>query len=149
MIKTEIATIPYKGAAPAMADLFGAQADLMCDQTTNNVAQIASGKVKAFAVTSGHHLINPALATLPTMDEVGLKGLHVSIWHGLYAPKSTPQAVQDRLNAALKVALKYTDFVKHQEALGAVVVSDERLNGPEHKRFVEPKFGSRCVRSNA
>ena len=139
-IKVEMTTIHYKGTAPAMTDLLGGQVDLMCDQTTNTTSLIVSGKVKAFAVTSEHRLNNPALAGLPTMDELGFKGFHVSIWHGLYAPKGTPKAVQDRLNTALKAALRDPDFVRHQEALGAVIISDERLNGPEHKKFVEAEI---------
>ena len=94
-------TVPYKGTAPAMTDLIGGQVDIMCDQTTNTTSQIEAGKVKAFAVTSPKRLTTPALAKLPTLDESGLKGFNVSIWHGLYAPKGTPKAVLDQLNAAL------------------------------------------------
>jgi tripartite-type tricarboxylate transporter receptor subunit TctC len=65
-----------------------------------------------------------------------LKGFYVSIWHGLYAPKGTPKAVTDKINAALKEALKDPEFIKRQEALGAVVVSDARVNPADHKKFV-------------
>jgi len=136
-LKVDMTTVPYKGTAPAMNDLLGGQVDLMCDQTTNTTGQIESGKVKAFAVTTSKRLTTPALAKLPTLDEVGLKGFNVSIWHGLYAPKGTPKAVIDKINAALKVALKDADFHKREEALGAVIVTDNRVNGPEHKKFVE------------
>jgi len=140
-LKVEMQTVPYKGTSPAMTDLLGGQVDLMCDQTTNTSPQIAAGKVKAFAVTSSQRLTTPALARLPTLDEVGLKGFNVTIWHGLYAPKGTPKAVTDRINAALKVALKDADFVKREEALGAVIIGDSRLNPAEHKRFVESEIG--------
>src|SRR5688572_19473200 len=136
----EMTTVPYKGTAPAMTDLLGGQVDIMCDQTTNTSQQIESGKVKAFAVTSAKRLTPPALAKLPTLDESGLKGFNVTIWHALYAPKGTPKAVQDRVNAALKVALKDAEFVKREEALGAVVVTDARVNGAEHKKFVEAEI---------
>ena len=136
----EMTTVPYKGTAPAMTDLLGGQVDLMCDQTTNTSGQIEAGKVKAFAVTTTKRLTTPALKNLPTLDEVGLKGFNVSIWHGLYAPKGTPKAVVDQINAALKVALKDVDFQKRQEALGAVIITDSRLNGPEHKKFVESEI---------
>jgi tripartite-type tricarboxylate transporter receptor subunit TctC len=135
-IKVDMQTVPYKGTAPAMTDLLGGQVDLMCDQTTNTSGQIEGGKVKAYAVTTAHRLTTPALAKLPTLDESGLKGFNVSIWHGLYAPKGTPKPVLDKINAALKVALKDPEFVKREEALGAVIVTDARLNGPEHKKFV-------------
>ena len=140
-VKIDMTTVPYKGTGPAMTDLLGGQVDLMCDQTTNTTGQIESGKVKAFAVTTPKRLTTPALAKLPTLDESGLKGFNVSIWHGLYAPKGTPKPVLDKVNAALKVALKDADFVKKQEALGAVVVTDARTNGSEHKKFVEAEIG--------
>ncbi|HET9645456.1 MAG TPA: tripartite tricarboxylate transporter substrate-binding protein [Burkholderiaceae bacterium] len=139
--KIEMTTVPYKGTAPAMTDLLGGQIDLMCDQTTNTSQQIDTGKVKAYAVTTARRITSsPALAKLPTLDEAGLKGFNVTIWHGLYAPKGTPKPVLEKLNTALKGALKDGEFIKHQEALGAVVVSDGRVNGAEHKKFVESEI---------
>ncbi len=135
-LKIEMTTVPYKGTAPAMTDLLGGQVDIMCDQTTNTTAQIEGGRIKAFAVTTPKRLTTPALKDLPTLDESGLKGFNVQIWHGLYAPKGTPKAVLDKLNAALRDALKDPEFVKRQEALGAVVVSDDRLTPAGHKAFV-------------
>ena len=129
-------TVPYKGTAPAMTDLIGGQIDLMCDQTTNTTSQIEAKKVKAFGVTSGKRLTIPALKDLPTLQESGLKGFEVTIWHGLYAPKGTPPDVLKKLNDALHVALKDLDFIKKQEGLGAVVVADKRVEAAEHKKFV-------------
>jgi tripartite-type tricarboxylate transporter receptor subunit TctC len=139
-VKVDMSTIPYKGTAPAMTDLLGGQVDLMCDQTTNTTQQIESGKVKAYAVSSMKRLTTPTLAKLPTLDESGLKGFNVSIWHGLYAPKGTPKPVLDKLNAALLAALKDPAFMKSQEALGAVVVTDNRSSPAEHKKFVEAEI---------
>ncbi len=139
-LKVEMTTVPYKGTGPAMTDLLGGQVDLMCDQTTNTSAQIEGGKVKAFAVTTAKPLTTPALAKLPTLDSVGLKGFNVSIWHGLYAPKGTPKAAADKINAALRASLKDADFIKKQEALGAVVITDNRLSPVEHKKFVEAEI---------
>ena len=139
-VKVEMQTVPYKGTAPAMSDLLGGQVDLMCDQSTNTSGQIESGKVKAYAVTTLKRLTTPALKNLPTLDESGLKGFNVSIWHALYAPKGTPKAVTDKINAALRVALKDADFVKREEALGAVVITDARVGGAEHKKFVESEI---------
>jgi tripartite-type tricarboxylate transporter receptor subunit TctC len=140
-VKVDMTTVPYKGTGPAMTDLIGGQVDLMCDQTTNTTSQIEGGKVKAFAVTSPKRLSTPALKNLPTLDEAGLKGFNVSIWHGVYAPKGTPKAVLDKVNAALKTALKDADFHKRQEALGAVIVTDNRVNPAEHKKWVESEIG--------
>lgn len=139
-LKVDMTTVPYKGTGPAMTDLIGGQVDLMCDQTTNTTAQIEGGKVKAFAVTTTQRLGTASLKGLPTLDESGMKGFNVSIWHGLYAPKGTPKAVLDKVNAALKVALNDADFQKRQEALGAVVVHDARNNPAEHKAFVSAEI---------
>ena len=135
-IKVDMTTVPYKGTAPAMNDLLGGQVDILCDQTTNTTGQIGAGSVKAYAVTTTKRINTPVLAKLPTLDEAGLKGFNVSIWHGLYAPKGTPKAVLERLNTALKEALKDPDFIKRQTDLGAVVVTDGRVNMGEHKAFV-------------
>jgi len=139
-LKIDMQTVPYKGTAPAMNDLLGGQVDLMCDQTTNTTGQIEAGKIKAFAVTSTKRLTTPALKNLPTLDEAGLKGFSVTIWHGLYAPKGTPKAVLEKVNTAMRAALKDPEFIKREEALGAVVVTDARLGGPEHKKFVEAEI---------
>ncbi len=135
-VQIDMTTVPYKGTAPAMTDLMGGQIDLMCDQTTNTSTQIDAKKVKAFAVTTGKRLTTPALKDLPTLQESGLKGFEVTIWHGLYAPKGTPADVLAKINAALKVALKDPEFIKKQEGLGAVVVTDKRMEPAEHKKFV-------------
>ena len=135
-LKVDMTTVPYKGTAPAITDLIGGQIDLLCDQTTNTTAQIEGKKVKAFAVTTSKRLTTPALKDLPTLQESGLKGFEVTIWHGLYAPKGTPADVVAKLNTALKAALKDADFIKKQEGLGAVVVTDKRMDSAEHKKFV-------------
>jgi len=135
-MKTELTPVPYKGTAPAMTDLIGGQIDLMCDQTTTTSAQIAAKKVKAYGVTTAKRINTPELKDLPTLQEAGLKNFQITIFHGLYAPKGTPVAVQKKLNDALKGALKDPDFVKKQESLGAVVVNDKRSDPVEHKKFV-------------
>ncbi len=135
--KDAMTTIPYGGTAPAMNALLGGQVDLMCDQTTNTTGQIEAGRVKAFAVTTAKPLTgNKVLKDLPTLQEMGLKGFNLTIWHGLYAPKGTPPAVLAQLNTALKLALKDPDFIKKQEGLGAVVVTDKRVEPAAHKAFV-------------
>jgi tripartite-type tricarboxylate transporter receptor subunit TctC len=136
----DMTTIPYKGTAPAMTDLLGGQVDLMCDQTTNTTTQIESGKVKGFAVTTMKPLTTPALAKLPTLDSQGVKGFNVSVWHGLYAPKGTPAPVLTQMNNALKAALKDAAFVRSMEGLGAVMVTDGRVNPAEHKAFVSAEI---------
>ena len=134
--KTEMTPVPYKGTAPAITDLIGGQIDLLCDQTTNTSPQIEAKKVKPYAVTTAKRLTTPLLKDLPTLQEEGLKGFEVTIWHGLYAPKGTPPAITKKLNDALKVALKDPEFIKKQEGLGAVVATDGRIEPEGHKKFV-------------
>jgi len=103
-LDTQMTTVPYKGTGPAMTDLLGGQFDLMCDQATNTVGPIKSGRIKAYAVTTRARV--PQMPDLPTLDEAGLKGFEITIWHGLYAPKGTPPEVVDKLAGALQAALK-------------------------------------------
>ena len=95
-IDVPMTTVPYKGTGPAMTDLLGGQVDMMCDQTTNTVTQIKSGKIKGYAVTTKERL--PVLPDLPTLDESGFEGFEMTVWHGLYAPAGTPQAILDKLS---------------------------------------------------
>ena len=139
-IKVDMTTVPYKGTGPAMTDLLGGQVDLMCDQTTSTTSQIAGGKIKAFAVTTPQRVATPVLKNLPTLDELGLKGFSVAIWHGVYAPKGTPKPILDKIHNALMVAMKDPELIKRMEDLGAVMVTDARLNGPAHKKFVETEI---------
>jgi tripartite-type tricarboxylate transporter receptor subunit TctC len=103
-IDAELTTVPYKGTGPAMNDLLGGQVDFMCDQTTNTTSQIKGGKVKVYAVTSKNRV--PSLPNVPTMNEAGLPGFEIAVWHGLYAPKGTAKPIIDTLSSALQVALK-------------------------------------------
>ena len=125
-IETDFLTVPYKGTAPAMNDLLGGQVDFMCDQTTNTTAQIKSGKVKAYAVTSARRV--PSLPDIPTLQELGLKGFEVGIWHALYAPKGTPKPAIDKLVNALQEALKDEMVQKRFADLGAQAVPVSQAN---------------------
>jgi tripartite-type tricarboxylate transporter receptor subunit TctC len=141
-LKSDMVFVPYKGTGPAMNDLLGGQVDLMCEQATNSTPQIEAKKVKAYAVTSAQRMASvPALASLPTLAESGLPGFDFSVWHGLYAPRGTPPAVLEKINAALRTALKDPELVKRQEALGITVVSDGRLAPAEHRKFFESEVG--------
>ena len=123
-INTDLTTVPYNGTAPAMNDLLGGQVDLMCDQTTNTTSQIRAEKIKVYAVTTKKRVAS--LPKVPTMDEAGLKGFEVSVWHGLYAPKATPKPVVDALVKALQVALKDKVVDERFADLGAEPVAENR-----------------------
>ena len=134
-------TIAYRGTGPAMNDLIGGQVDVMCDQTTNTVAQIEAGRVKGFAVTTAKPLSgNKVLKDYPTLQEMGVKDFNLTIWHGMYAPKGTPPDVAKKLNDALMAALKDPAFIKGQEMLGAPVVNDKRMTPAGHKAFVSDQI---------
>ena len=123
-IQTDILTVPYKGTGPAMNDLIGGQVDFMCDQTTSTTGQIKGGKVKAYGVTSKQRVAS--LADIPTLEEQGLKGAEVGIWHGLYAPKGTPKPVLDKLVKAMQDALKDPAVQQKYTDLGAVTFPPDK-----------------------
>ncbi|HWI34936.1 MAG TPA: tripartite tricarboxylate transporter substrate binding protein BugD [Burkholderiales bacterium] len=123
-LQTELLTVPYKGTGPAMNDLVGGQVDLMCDQTTNTTSQIKGGKIKVYGVTSLKRV--PSLPDVPTLDEQGLKGFEVGIWHALYGPKGMPKPVLDKLVAALQDTVKDDAVKKRFADLGATTYPPEK-----------------------
>ena len=120
-IGAKLTTVPYKGTGPAMTDLMGGQVDLMCDQTTNTTNQIKAGKIKGYAVTTPERL--EVLSDLPTTQEAGLAGVQVTIWHGIYAPKGTPDDVVQRLTSSLQKALQDQNVIQRFAELGTAPVS--------------------------
>jgi len=123
-IQVDLLTVPYKGTGPAMNDLLGGQVDFMCDQTTSTSNQIKAGKVKVYGVTTLTRV--PSLKDVPTLDEQGLKGFNIAIWHALYAPKGTPKPVIDKLSAALQEALKDPIVKQRFNDLGTDPVDPKR-----------------------
>ena len=123
-IQVDLLTVPYKGTGPAMNDLLGGQVDFMCDQTTSTSNQIKAGKVKVYGVTTLTRV--PSLKEVPTLDEQGLKGFNIAIWHALYAPKGTPKPVIDKLSAALQDALRDPVVKQRFNDLGTDPVDPKR-----------------------
>ncbi|MBY4730896.1 tripartite tricarboxylate transporter substrate binding protein BugD [Cupriavidus pauculus] len=123
-IGVDLQTIPYQGTAPAMTALLGGQVDILCDQTTQTLPHIKAEKVKLYGVTTAERIA--ALPNTPTLREGGLKGFEVKVWHGIYAPKGTPPAVIDKLNGALRVALKDPAVMARMKDLGAVIVPEDK-----------------------
>lgn len=123
-LEAPMTTVPYKGTGPAMTDLLGGQVDLMCDQTTNTTNQIRSGKIKGYAVTTKEPV--PSLPDLPTLASSGLPEFEIAVWHGLYAPKGTPQDVIDKLAQALQAALKDPKVIERFADLGTEPVAQDR-----------------------
>ena len=113
---TDITHVPYKGVAPAMNDLMGGQVDFMCDQTTTVVPQLKSGRIRALAMLS--RAPSAALPGLAPAATLGFPALDVTAWNGLFAPRDTPRAILDRLNAAVAEAQADPAFRKPLEELG-------------------------------
>jgi tripartite-type tricarboxylate transporter receptor subunit TctC len=137
-IQTDVTTIPYGGTGPAMNDLLGGQVDFMCDQTTNTTSQIKAGKIKVYGVTTKKRVAS--LPNVPTMDEAGLKGFEVSVWHALYAPKGTPKPVIDKLTNALHVALKDDNVKLRFAELGTEPVAENRATPGALRDFLKAEI---------
>jgi tripartite-type tricarboxylate transporter receptor subunit TctC len=100
---TRFGFVPYRGGAPAMQDLMAGRVDIMFDQAANALAQVRAGTIKAYAVMTEQRW--HSAPDIPTIDEAGAQGLHVSYWHALFAPKATPPDVIAKVNAAVVSAL--------------------------------------------
>ena len=115
MTGTRFQFVPYRGGAPAVQDLLAGQIDLLFGQGATSLAQVRGGKLKVYAVMAKTRWW--AAPEIPTIDEAGVPGLHMSWWHGLWVPKGTPQTIIVKLNGAIADALadpvvrqRLTDF---------------------------------------
>jgi tripartite-type tricarboxylate transporter receptor subunit TctC len=143
-IDTAFTTVPFRGTADVMNALLAKQVDFTCDQTTNTTGQIQAHLadrtkgVKVYAVTSTRRV--PTLPDVPTLQESGLKGFEVGVWHGLYAPKGTPKPVIDRLVAAMQAAARDPEFAKRMADLGATVYGPERITPAAHAAHLKSEI---------
>ena len=115
----KISFVPYRGTGPALNDLVGGQIDLIVDQTSNSINQIRSGNIRAYAVTDSKRVLSAA--DIPTVDEAGLPGFHMTLWSGLWVPKGTPKQAIAKLNAAAVEAMADPAVRKRFEDLGLEV----------------------------
>ena len=120
MTKIQYVHVPYRGGAPAMADLLGGQVQLMFDSVGTAHQYIKTGKVRALAVTSPKR--NPSLPDVPTLDEAGVPGYASMPWYTISAPKGVPQPVVDKLNAEINAVLKMPDVVQRLDGLGVLAI---------------------------
>ena len=134
----KLTNIPYKGTGPALTDLLGGQVDLLCDQTTQTIPYIKDGRVKAFGTTTMKRL--PAIPNVPTLNEQGLKGFEVKVWHGVYAPKGVPQPILDKINAALKKALNTPDVQKRLNDANIDIVPMDKVSSKGLKDHLEKEI---------
>ena len=118
--------VPYRGTAPAMNDLIAGQIDLIVDQTSNSINQVRAGTIRAYAITDSKRV--ESAPDVPTTDEAGLSGFHMTLWSGLWAPKGTPKDIVAKLNAAVVDALNDPGVRKQLENLGLQMPSADRLS---------------------
>ena len=135
----ELTTVPFSGTGPAMNALLGSQVDLLCDQTTQTVPLIKDGRVKVYGVTVPQRL--DVLPNVPTLDEQGLKGFEVKVWHGMYAPKGTPQPVIEKLNAALRFAMQDPEVKKRLADLSSDIVPMDKITPAGLRTHLEAEIG--------
>ena len=118
--------VPYRGTAPAMNDLVAGPSDLIVDQTSNSISQVRAGTIRAYAVTDGKRV--ESAPDIPTTDEAGLPGFHMTLWSGLWLPKGTPQEILTRINAAAVEALNDPAVRKQLENLGLQMPPKDQLS---------------------
>jgi tripartite-type tricarboxylate transporter receptor subunit TctC len=138
-IGAKLQFIPYKGTGPAMQDLIGGRIDLIVDQMSNSMPQVRGGKIRAYAITAKTR--SPAAPDIPTVDEAGLPGFHMSIWYGTWVPRGTPPAAVARLNGAIVESLADANARKRLEDLGVEIVPREQQTpaalGAHHRAEIE------------
>jgi len=118
--------VPYRGTAPAMNDLVAGQIDLIVDQTSNSIGQVRAGTIRAYAVTDSKRV--ESAPDVPSTDEAGLPGFHMTLWSGLWVPKDTPKDIVAKLNAAAVDALNDPAVRKQLENLGLQMPPPEKLS---------------------
>jgi tripartite-type tricarboxylate transporter receptor subunit TctC len=116
---TKFQFISYRGDGPAVQDLVAGNIDLMIEPSSNSVAQVQAGTIRALAVPAKTR--HPSLPDVPTTDEAGLPGFYASIWFGIWAPKDTPPDILAKLNAATVEALADPDVRTKLGKLGQQV----------------------------
>jgi tripartite-type tricarboxylate transporter receptor subunit TctC len=117
--------VPYRGTGPAMNDLVAGQIDLIVDQTSNSLPQVRAGNIRAYAITDSKRV--ESASDIPTVDEAGLPGFHMTLWSGLWVPKDTPKDVVAKLNAAAVDALNDPAVRKQLENLGLQMPPKDKL----------------------
>ena len=117
--------VPYRGTGPAMNDLVAGQIDLIVDQTSNSIGQVRAGNIRAYAITDSKRV--ESASDIPTVDEAGLPGFHMTLWSGLWVPRDTPKDVVAKLNAAAVDALNDPVVRKQLENLGLQMPPKDKL----------------------
>ena len=123
--ETKLQFVFYRGGAPAMQDMLAGTIDTMCAEASQTLAYVTANKMKAFAVMGRTRYAG--LPDVPTMEEMGITGMDISFWHGLWAPKGTPKDIVAKLNAAAVKALADPVVQKRVASLGMTIPAKEQL----------------------
>jgi tripartite-type tricarboxylate transporter receptor subunit TctC len=129
--KVDMVHVPYKGPAPALQDVLAGRVPLMCDNFSNIISHVRSGKLRPIALTALKR--HPQAPEVPTADESGLPGFEINVWYGFAVPAATPKAVVQKLNAELAQALHVPAVAERLQSLGLTIVADKP---EEFARFV-------------
>jgi tripartite-type tricarboxylate transporter receptor subunit TctC len=136
---TSFQLVPYRGGAPVMQDLVAGQIDMFCAEASQTLSFVRSGAIRAFAVMSKERW--PAAPEVPTMEEVGVSGMYISFWNGLWVPKGTPSEIVAKLNGAVVDALADPAVRQRLTELGHVIATREEQTpqalGAFHKAEIE------------
>ena len=130
--------VVFRGTAPAITEMMAGRLDILCDQATNTVPYIRENRVVAWGVSSPARL--PGLPQVPTTAESGFPSIAMSTWHGLYAPAGTAEAVQERLSAALRAALREERLRRRFADLLTDVPDEARATTTFHTRFLREEI---------
>lgn len=137
-IGVNVTHIPYRGGGPAMTDLLAGRIDYQCALANIALPQIESKRAKGIGVMGKER--TPIMPELPTVNEQGLVDFEASTWNAIFLPRDTPQAIVEKLNAAISTALDTPAVKSRLVQLGATVVPLERRSPAYLQKFVEAEI---------
>ena len=125
-LEAGVTMVPYRGTGPALQDLVAGNVDLICDQPVATGPFLKSGTLKPYALATAKRI--DIMPNVPTFAEEGMKGFELAVWHGIYAPKGTPEEAISRINKSIRVALSEPALAKRFKDMGVIIPEDERLS---------------------
>jgi tripartite-type tricarboxylate transporter receptor subunit TctC len=139
LVGAKLQFVPYRGTGPALQDLMAGHIQLMFDQASNSLPQVRAGKIRGYAVTQKTRLVSAP--EIPTVDEAGVPGLYMAVWHGIWVPHGTPKAVNAKLNAAIVETLADPSVRQRLVEMGQEIPSKEQQTpeglGAYHKAEID------------
>jgi tripartite-type tricarboxylate transporter receptor subunit TctC len=131
-------TVSFTGSGPVFPEMIAGRIDVYCDQTTSSLPFALDGRIRPVAMATERRLAQAP--NIPTATEAGLANFTVSIWHGMYAPRGTPQPVIQRLNQALRVAVQDRTVVARMNDLASPPEPLQRVTPEAHRAYLEAEI---------